>query len=234
MLGSGKLRSGKTAEGITALALAPSKDVLLAGIPAINTARKAAEKYISEASKPIPAPAPITIQAPPSPVSVPHPAPPPQATLSNDYKWILGALGVGALGIGAGALYKYMNGGEGAKVRVRLPGANGSEVEVPVSSLGVSDAMQSGLSRDVRKKLQKEIKSRSSKVDPMTGKRIPFEEWNKKYGGTVYDTNGEGEVSDADALGELGQPDAEKAASVRNIIALQATINTLRTQCLNY
>lgn len=149
--------------GLGAMAMAPGKDLI---INSLQTPGKANEAFdaMSESSK--------------------------------VNKWLLGALGAGALGLGALGVGKYLTKkdpkSEMGRIKLRLPGKKGdpetaAEVELPIDMPEMSPAMIEGLNRGVRRQANKNIKANSFKRDPMSGKLIPTEEWEDKYGkGSPY------------------------------------------------
>lgn len=112
---------------------------------------------------------------------------------SNLEKWLWGGLGLGALGLGGLALYKYWNkkdpvaAADRAKLRYRLAGDDAlpgreAEVEIPIESPEMTDKMLENLDSGMRRQLRKTIKLNSRKKDPTTGKLISYDAWTDKYG----------------------------------------------------
>lgn len=108
---------------------------------------------------------------------------------------LLGALGVGALGLGGYALYKYLAKKEEEKaappkVKVRLKGSDkdpydDATVEVPLHNLKVTQNLEQGVNRSMRRVLRENNKFSGKKKDPITGKLISYQEYVDKYGEPV-------------------------------------------------
>lgn len=102
--------------------------------------------------------------------------------------WVVGGLGLGALGLGGAALWKYFNDKkEGTKAEVTVPGTENDpyssiKVQIPVTSDYFGNNIISGVRRGVRDLVRTNVKANSKKIDPETGKKIPYEEWVMKYG----------------------------------------------------
>lgn len=105
---------------------------------------------------------------------------------------ILGALGVGALGLGGYALYRYLKNKEEEKdtppkVKVRIKGNTNdpyddATVEVPLHNLKVTQNLEQGVNRSMRRVLRENNKFSGKKKDPITGKLISYQEYVDKYG----------------------------------------------------
>lgn len=98
-------------------------------------------------------------------------------------------LGLGGLGIAGTALWKYLQKKDPADTRaeITVPGTKNDpystiKVQVPMNAKDISDKLISGMTRGVKKKLRSNIKANSKKIDPITKKKIPYEEWVMKYG----------------------------------------------------
>lgn len=110
----------------------------------------------------------------------------------NTQTAILGALGLGALGIGGYALYKYLSRKEEEKaappkVKVRIKGSDrdpydDATVEVPLHNLKVTQNLEQGVNRSMRRVLRENNKFSGKKKDPITGKLISYQEYVDKYG----------------------------------------------------
>lgn len=103
--------------------------------------------------------------------------------------WIVGALGLGALGLGGVALWKYLQKWDSTdtKAEITVPGSKGDpysaiKVQVPMDPKDFGNKLITGVTRGVKRKLRSNIKANSKKIDPVTGKKIPYEEWVLKYG----------------------------------------------------
>lgn len=110
----------------------------------------------------------------------------------NTQTAILGALGLGALGIGGYALYKYLSKKEEEKsappkVKVRIKGSDkdpydDATVEVPLHNLKLTQNLEQGVNRSMRRVLRENNKFSGKKKDPITGKLISYQEYVDKYG----------------------------------------------------
>lgn len=105
-------------------------------------------------------------------------------------KLMLG-LGAGALGLGTLGLIKYLMSKDPktdmGSIKFKLPGKKdepGTEAEVslPVDMPEMSPSLIEGLNRGVRLQARKNVKANSMKRDLETGKLIPMDEWEAKYG----------------------------------------------------
>jgi RimJ/RimL family protein N-acetyltransferase len=114
---------------------------------------------------------------------------------SNTNKLIAG-LGIGALGLGAAGLIKYLTKKDPktdmGSIKLKLPGKKGepntdAEVVLPIDMPQLSPSLMDGLNRGVRVQTRKNVRANSMKRDPETGKLIPIDEWEEKYKGTMYD-----------------------------------------------
>jgi hypothetical protein len=104
----------------------------------------------------------------------------------------LGALGLGALGLAGYHIFKNREDKElektaPPKVKVRLKGSDkdvydDATVEVPLENLQVSNKLQEGVNRGMRKVLRQNNKYSGRKKDPVTGKLIEYQEYVDKYG----------------------------------------------------
>lgn len=128
-----------------------------------------------------------------------------------------GGLGLAALGLGGYALYKYLNKPkEGARIKLNLPGKKGdpttaATVDLPINMPEFSPALTEGLDRAVRLRTRKNIRANSLKRDPETGKLIPYDEWQEKYG----DSNTAASSAFPSAIPPGFQTALNKAASTR-------------------
>lgn len=108
---------------------------------------------------------------------------------------VLGTLGVGALGLGGYALYKYLSRKEEEKaappkVKVRIKGSDkdpydDATVEVPLHNLKVTQNLEQGVNRSMRRVLRENNKFSGKKKDPITGQLISYQEYVDKYGEPV-------------------------------------------------
>lgn len=103
--------------------------------------------------------------------------------------WVVGTLGLGALGLGGVALWKYLQKGDPSDTRaeITVPGTKNDpystiKVQVPMDPKDFGNKLITGVTRGVKKRLRSNIKANSKKIDPETGKKIPYEEWVMKYG----------------------------------------------------
>lgn len=105
-------------------------------------------------------------------------------------KLMLG-LGAGALGLGTVGLIKYLMTKDPktdmGSIKFKLPGKKdepGTEAEIslPVDMPEMSPSLIEGLNRGVRQQARKNVKANSMKRDLETGKLIPMDEWEAKYG----------------------------------------------------
>lgn len=112
---------------------------------------------------------------------------------NDNIKYIgLGALGLGALGLAGYHIFKNREDKElektaPPKVKVRLKGSDkdvydDATVEVPLENLQVSNKLQEGVNRGMRKVLRQNNKYSGRKKDPVTGKLIEYQEYVDKYG----------------------------------------------------
>lgn len=118
-----------------------------------------------------------------------------QASSNNASNIILGTLGVGALGLGGYALYKYLSKKEEEKaappkVKVRIKGSDkdpydDATVEVPLHNLKVTQNLEQGVNRSMRRVLRENNKYSGKKKDPITGQLISYQEYVDKYGEPV-------------------------------------------------
>lgn len=113
----------------------------------------------------------------------------------NTSNIILGTLGIGALGLGGYALYKYLSKKEEEKaappkVKVRIKGSDkdpydDATVEVPLHNLKVTQNLEQGVNRSMRRVLRENNKYSGKKKDPITGQLISYQEYVDKYGEPV-------------------------------------------------
>lgn len=98
--------------------------------------------------------------------------------------------GLGLLGLGGYVLPKLiskLNKPEQGHIKIKMPGKKGdpettAEVELPINMPKFSPTLIEGLDKAVRLRARKNIRANSYKKDPNTGRLIPFEEWEEKYG----------------------------------------------------
>lgn len=117
------------------------------------------------------------------------------ANSNNISNIVLGTLGVGALGLGGYALYKYLSKKEEEKaappkVKVRIKGSDkdpydDATVEVPLHNLKVTQNLEQGVNRSMRRVLRENNKFSGKKKDPITGQLISYQEYVDKYGEPV-------------------------------------------------
>lgn len=110
----------------------------------------------------------------------------------NTQTAILGVLGTAALGLGGYALYKYLSNKKEEKaappkVKVRIKGNSrdpydDATVEVPLHNLKVTENLERGVNRSMRRVIRDNNLFSSKKKDPFTGKLISYEEYTSKYG----------------------------------------------------
>lgn len=108
---------------------------------------------------------------------------------SSTNSWLIGLLGLGALGLGGYGLYKWLKKEDKSqsKMRIKLPGVkgdpnSGAEVEVPINPAKISPGLMSRINSTVLRRTRSNVRYAAKKVDPETGKKIPYEEWVMKYG----------------------------------------------------
>lgn len=99
---------------------------------------------------------------------------------------------MGALGLGGYALYKYLSNKKEEKaappkVKVRIKGNSrdpydDATVEVPLHNLKVTENLERGVNRSMRRVIRDNNLFSSKKKDPFTGKLISYEEYTSKYG----------------------------------------------------
>ena len=98
--------------------------------------------------------------------------------------------GLGLLGFGSYALpkiLKKLNRPEQGRIKIKMPGKKGdpettAEVELPINMPKFSPTLTEGLDKAVRLRTRKNIRANSYKKDPETGKLIPYDDWEEKYG----------------------------------------------------
>lgn len=112
-------------------------------------------------------------------------------SVSNKTNLVLGGLGLGALGLGGAALWKYLKKDDrkdsGGTIQYKLQGKKGDPeseavVTLPIGAPGLSPKMIEGLNTGIRRGMGKTVKYNSFKRDPNTGKMIPYEQWKNLYG----------------------------------------------------
>lgn len=99
-------------------------------------------------------------------------------------------LGLGALGLGGLAVYKYLAQKKerpSATVKYRLKGKTDDPwseavLDMPIRTPRLSPKAKEGLESGIRRQVSKNIKYMTLKRDPNTGKMIPYEEWQRLYG----------------------------------------------------
>lgn len=116
-------------------------------------------------------------------------------SLSSNNK-LLTLLGVGALGLGAAGVAKYLMKKDPktdmGSIKLKLPGKKNepgtdAEVVLPIDMPQMSPSLLEGLNRGVRIQARKNVRANSMKRDPETGKNIPIDEWEARYKNTMYD-----------------------------------------------
>lgn len=104
---------------------------------------------------------------------------------------LMAGLGIGALGLGTLGIIKYLASKnpktDMGTIKLKLPGrkdepGTDAEVSLPIDLPEMSPTLLEGLNRGVRSQARKNVKANSMKRDPETGKNIPLEEWEEKYG----------------------------------------------------
>lgn len=104
---------------------------------------------------------------------------------------LMAGLGIGALGLGTLGVIKYLASKnpktDMGTIKLKLPGrkdepGTDAEVSLPIDLPEMSPTLLEGLNRGVRSQARKNVKANSMKRDPETGKNIPLEEWEEKYG----------------------------------------------------
>lgn len=109
---------------------------------------------------------------------------------SNTMKWLAGAGIAGALGLGGLGVAKYLaskDKEDKARIKYKLKGKEGDPntgavIEMPIDSPEFSDNLMEGLNMGIKRQVGKTIKYNSLKIDPETGRKIPYEEYMRKYG----------------------------------------------------
>jgi hypothetical protein len=110
------------------------------------------------------------------------------ADLNKTLKYVgAGALGLGAAGLAAKLLTRNKAKKEVGHIRYRIPGKNGDPsteaiVELPLDTAKLSPAMLENIETNIKRQAVKNIKANMRKRDPETGKLIPMEEYEAKYG----------------------------------------------------
>lgn len=177
--GAGKAIADPTKDllaGTGLIAAIPTKDLALQAIPAVNSFRTTADTLRQTAAE-----LPGQIK---------------NMQGSSAGKWLAGALGLGALGLGGAALYKYWNqpeqvagaGGAPDKGRVKVtlptlhPGDAETTLDLPLESPYMTDAMRRKLRRDLRSRVRLENKVRDKKINPETGEKMPYIDYVQQFG----------------------------------------------------
>lgn len=109
---------------------------------------------------------------------------------SNTMKWLAGAGIAGALGLGGLGIAKYLSSKgkeDKARIKYKLKGkegdpSTGAVIEMPIDSPEFSENLMEGLNMGIKRQVGKTIKYNSLKIDPETGRKIPYEEYVRKYG----------------------------------------------------
>lgn len=132
--------------------------------------------------------------------------------LSDDAKkWLIGG-GVALAGLGGLAGYHFLKNRNNPSVRVKLPGVEReTEINIPIRDVAISRSLQRDIGRDVRRTVREDNKSRRTKIDPVTRKRIPVAEYELKYGDTSVSPSQGGSVAESAAIRKV-------AASIRKLI----------------
>lgn len=103
---------------------------------------------------------------------------------------VAGTIGAGGLllaGLGIGKYLMSKPPKQKGTIRLKMPGKKGdpestAEVELPLNMPKMSPSLVEGLDRAVRLRTRKNIRANSYKKDPETGKLIPYDDWEEKYG----------------------------------------------------
>lgn len=116
---------------------------------------------------------------------------------------IAALLATGALGIGGMALWKYLHKKDPNATRAELivPGKSDDpysslKVSMPIDDARISPALMEGMGRGIRAQARKNVKANTRKIDPATGKLIPYEEWEMKYGDEAALLNNSAEATE--------------------------------------
>lgn len=110
------------------------------------------------------------------------------AALNNTIKYVgAGALGLGAAGLLAKVLASRKQKKEVGRIRYKIPGRNGDPnsaaiVEVPLTAGNLSPAMLDSIDTNIKRQAVRNIKANMRKRDPETGKLIPIDVYEAKYG----------------------------------------------------
>lgn len=113
-----------------------------------------------------------------------------ESPAGDKLNWILGGLGVGALGLGGLAVAKYLSNKKEkpvSTVKYRLQGKKGDPwseaiVDMPIRTPRLSPKTKEGLEAGIRRQVNKNVKYLGLKRDPMTGKMLTYDEWDDMYG----------------------------------------------------
>lgn len=157
-LGGNLLNKGEFGKGLTAITLAPTKDLAFKGVGTLTRADKALEgatKKLTEAG----AAAPMSLSLPDNLVPA--------------------AVGLGATGVGAAALIAYLKhkaeerraiSSASGRIRVTLPTKNPNDVEtsldLPIEAVAMSNSLRGNVYRDARRRLYEETSGRTKKRKP--------------------------------------------------------------------
>ena len=174
----------------------PTKDVMIAGVPAVRNIAKALETWNDKTRKE------IAEGADGKTVNVNNQGTSDLVDAIKSYKGILGVLGAGALGIGAASLIHKMRKKDKeqqknkGRIKYIIPGKKGdpttyAEVDVPIDSEALSQTMRDNISSNIRRQALKNIKANQRKRDPETGKLISNMDYETKYN---VDVDGDGEI----------------------------------------
>lgn len=110
------------------------------------------------------------------------------ASLNKTLKYVgAGALGLGTAGLLAKLITSRKQKKEVGRIRYKIPGKNGDPnsaaiVEVPLIEGNLSPAMLESIETNIKRQAVRNIKANMRKRDPETGKLIPIEEYEAKYG----------------------------------------------------
>lgn len=99
----------------------------------------------------------------------------------------IGSIGLLLAGLGISKYLRSKPAKPQGSIRIKMPGKKGdpestAEVELPLNMPKMSPSLVEGLDRAVRLRTRKNIRANSYKKDPETGKLIPYDEWEEKYG----------------------------------------------------
>lgn len=157
-------------------------------MPQSKEPKPAVHVHMPQPKEPAPAPAPAEAASAPTPINV-DVITPDSIEVTNSGSWVLPVLGAGLLGLGGYAAYKHFHDdtSEQTKAQMRIKGDEDDPyseviVNVPIDAPTISDTMAGKLNTGIRRKLRKNIKYNTRKIDPETGKKISYAEWEAKYG----------------------------------------------------